>query len=424
MRSLAISDFADSLNISRDTAKRLFRKQVFPMEWLTKTAGGHWRVEMDEARSQASRWLYQRWKLFSRKPQASQSLPEPEALDELAMTLMEIRILDEPASSENIEELTLIMLNSPEAAKKFSKFRDSFRLEQSSDREQAILLVFRKLWEIKDRWGMDYEPRLADLAEAMNMSVASLYRHPFGKDVIKEARKDMRDYLQGSVKEVHSLSQSFDGEITPLVIQKYLVVSKKKAEALFEEWEATFTETEFHQLSENPAKLEVAFQGSSHQSERPKASEFQRDAKKVRDRKRNKLKRQFMVQWEETTTRNGTWLFLEAVPRYEFEEIAKFREGKVIRGKLESLQARLENKKEPLGSVSEDSGEIISKGLNGIPLSEAPCDSFKAGIDRLIDALKKLYFEDERFRGVNWENVRDQAPISKEEARKITDKPY
>ncbi|MGY8644302.1 MAG: hypothetical protein ACKVJU_24805 [Verrucomicrobiales bacterium] len=416
MRSLGVNDFANDLKISRDTVKRLFERGVFPEEWVWKTTGGHWRVEVDEARLPLARELYQQWKVVSRKPNASRSRNFSQTVQKLVATIFEVRILGEPVSRDRYDEYEAAMLTE-EAGKLFRKYLENFKEMKGLPEYHALYFVVEHLWKLRSPPGLGptYLPSKQEIAEAMDMSVASIYRRPFGKNIIKKAANFLNAAVSCSTAEIEQLALENDEELSVELIQRKLVVSESVAIEHFEEWKRNGAlESSDPESEDSPAAYTYSEPDQSFFDE----SKGSTEAKKTRMNELTRKKRQFILQWESGDLNGERSVFLKAVPRYEFEEIEKERKGEKRKRQLSSTHLQkmantLEQKTVNLGCVTElaiENGPLFR--IFELEYSfEKSCETLEDGIEKLIDEIQKHFDEsDDRF-DTDWEQLRSSAPI-------------
>jgi hypothetical protein len=168
--TVPLREFAKSLNVSMDTAKRHFVAGVFqycPVKSM-KTPSGRWRVILKVPDSTELCILaVEYWRLRVRKPILRCSLP--------------LRISSEGAPS-SLNEINKYLRRE----RKEDRMR-RFPLDPAA-RGQTVATVFM-LWAATELTKSSQRVTAKSLAARMQMSVASLYRAPFGAGLIRTIQR-------------------------------------------------------------------------------------------------------------------------------------------------------------------------------------------------------------------------------------------
>jgi hypothetical protein len=177
---VSIAEFAHSMGISRDSAKRWIAGPLRQFAKIAKTKGGHWRVELPAGDFSSA---YCRWSLafrhfFHRKRKAKHTMPMASGFN----------LSDDNDTPEDVQGLPFsvdgmfnwITKQDPDEAEKGIWEKDPGEI----DKFLSFYLVWHAAFQVQK---MDGKVTVAAIAEALHTSVPSLYRKPFGRLTVRAA---------------------------------------------------------------------------------------------------------------------------------------------------------------------------------------------------------------------------------------------
>jgi hypothetical protein len=162
-----------------------------PENLVKKTPGKHWRICFSAAELQACKALIACWTVWRRKPRASKLLTRRDELDSTVIKL----ILATAISTDNSDfecpqtqldafSRALALLSAKDMSVEALRLRQ--RMLTDPTPEMAAALSLRTaVMELSRKNGR--RPKRAQLAAALKISERSLYRAPFGKNVLQFA---------------------------------------------------------------------------------------------------------------------------------------------------------------------------------------------------------------------------------------------
>ncbi|MCA9447557.1 MAG: AraC family transcriptional regulator [Candidatus Omnitrophica bacterium] len=398
MRKITVSDFAEDLGISRNTAKRLFQRGVFPREWVERSRGGKWFVLIDSERLPQARRSLKRWSIIRRRPDASKALPDPLSLEDLALELFCLRLFNSGSNIENIDKLTRRFLSGP-GKRLYNQELEKLKEVSRNPENQAVFLIASKLLEFQERYEGSFSPTPKDLADLLHCSVASLYRRPFGRDNLKAARTVIdRAVKPSSISDLEELEDKYGSRLTARRIRGHLLISLERAEELLAERrmvQANTSDADSDPLLPDEGAVSASFapadplDGSTaalnsgysvHQPRKPRSLTLgERERKRVQDRTRRKDDAKLQLVWE-LDPHLGGFLLLYLIPSRAAATVALYEkrglpkpDGESTPSKQDRVKgnkrrtprvpseksyrralARMESKRESLGCVLPD----------------------------------------------------------------------
>ncbi|MEC5126655.1 hypothetical protein VSU19_07840 [Verrucomicrobiales bacterium BCK34] len=417
-----LGEFALQLGIARNTAKRLFDRQVFGDDWLVKTPGGHWRVQMNQDRLKIAKVLLTRWQLFSRKPEASKALPDSLATEGIAIRVFEVRVLDDSCSVENIDEINRLIF-SEEGAKFYNLLISAFKAECKSKEGASRLEILSAHLNFIQKWGREAEVSIVDLADELHCSVRSLYRKPFGKDCMDGAAKLLQRFLScpHGVERVDELAGHLDRDPKVSEVREALLVSPSEADDLLEAWKEgrnineTFPDPIIGQFEELTNE-DFARSGEARETTRRCDNSPARKAlKALSDSKRRQRRSEYLLRWELVVDGVGhETLFLYADRRYEVEKLQEFKDGKISPPErhLKAWRASLTGQpgRHSIGCIfQEGEGGFVWRLFEGL-FSEGEASDYHAALSTMVENLQGLRFHDSRCLVTPLEDLAKMAP--------------
>lgn len=374
---LPIGEFAKTLGISRNSAKRHFRRGVFPREWVESSPGRKWFVYLEQdwnrntatgegyGRLDIAKRSFSRWKIIRRRPDASKALPDPLSIEDLALNLFSLRLFDEGPNAQNISRLTKRML-SPNGSRIYNELLNDLKPLAMKPQSQAVFQLVEKLIAFKTRFPNRDSPDPNELAELLQCSVATLYRSPFGRERINLAKVLIKRATRvGNASVLNRLHEQYPDRLTAKRVRAHLLVSLSRAEELLEEWKAIYASPEdaSFEESDSPAAEAISSMASGysiHQTNKPRnLTTGERERKRLKDRTRRNAETMYNLDWELDKVAGGT-LYLSALPsraiataaRYESMRDRKTPQDKSYRRAL----AKIDEKREHLGCVLPEEG--------------------------------------------------------------------
>lgn len=377
-----IEKFSNAVGISRISAKRLFERGVFPYDWVEKSPGRKWFVYLERDwnrttaqvgksnRLELAKRSFARWSIIRRRPDASKALHDPRSTEDLALNLFALRLFDEAPNEDNSAPLTKRIL-SPRGGRIYNELLNNLKPLAMKPESQAVFQLVEKLIEFKSRFVDRDFPCPQELAELLHCSVASLYRPPFGKTVIKTAQGLIeRALAPGSISDLDALDEKYGPRLTARRIRGHLLISLQRAEDLLEDWrlnEAQTNPATNSSFEVDPAEA-VPFEStresttasmasgySIHQTKKKRnLSPGELEAKHLRDRTRISEEAMYHLDWELDPRSRGT-LYLSALPSRALKTVARYAgmgDRKTPQKKsYDRALAQIDKKREHLGCV-------------------------------------------------------------------------
>lgn len=389
-----LSRFFESLGISRNTAKSLFRRGVFPESWLEVSPRGKWFVYLEKdwnrpasgGRLSEARRSLARWTVIRRRPEAARSLPQLGAVENLAFEILSLKQSGSPLCARNLDTI-VSHLGSEEGAKRFADIVGALTasIGDAEEKErEARLLLYQKLIEFKSRFPMAASPTTKELAELLHCSVASLYRPPFGKSAL-------------------TLAKEF---IARLWERDEAVAGKPEGEP---EGDAPDSESDF---SDETTRREIEGKAGAGEGytlitprryRRSALDDKDRDQKAREDNERRKSERTGSLAWEFSPNSGGV-LFLSVLPHRALAILHEYQHGTSARSPetrfyyrkrkpfattrrpttraYERAMAQIEERKERLGCIFRENDRFLRRLFVGRAEDEV--------FERLEDAVADL----------------------------------
>jgi len=384
---VALIRFAKVIGVSRNTARRLFQRNVFPDDWVEETPGGKWFVWVNPERIETAKANYRIWKVYARKPEAAKSLPDDDSIGTLVVDLLEIRILRKSADARTYYEFAQLFCSNRGYAE-FNKLQGQLNQLSESPEGCAMILIAKALLEFKKHFNsFDLEPSAKELAELLDTSVASLYRKPYGKGSIKAARKWLSGQLQaGSVSDLETLTERLMRVPTIDEIRAELICSESRALDLLEAMESTPLDP--ISLPEEFLTSADGFSTKSQPFSRD-LTDGEKELKRSRDNARTSQENQFVPVWSLSEDNDKT-LFLNAEPKRARETVTEFRDGKknVSERELKWAFRKIKERKTPLGCLMQFGPSYTSRIFH----PQKICDDNHLHLDLALKALIRKCF--------------------------------
>lgn len=442
---IPVAKFAATVGVSRNTAKRLFGCGVFPDEWVERSQGGKWFVHVnDERRSQAIASVV-RWKIIRRRPNASRALPEPLSLEALALELFCLRLFGESSNIKNIQPLTRRFL-SLSGRKIFNDCLEKLKGISNAPENHAVILIASKLIEFQTRYDGRSSATPQDLADLLLCSVASIYRHPYGRANIATARALIdRAMTPCSIHDLVDLDDRYGERLTPRRIRGHLLISLSRAEDLLAEFRLAQAEADAGDLNSSerydfggaadlsPFSLDLevgtSLLGPGHsvnQTKKPrKLSAGELEVKQLKDRTRRTAETKFHLTWSLNPHGKGA-LFLLRVPTRATRIVAFYKNGQPPSSQTSSRTSKVPSppsEKSYLRAQAQIDSRLIRLGCI-LPEAEAFCrtpfyfngairdehfSTLTAAIDDLLRPLKEHPDTQKLDPAPDWEALKAQA---------------
>jgi len=446
-RKIPLAEFADELGVSRDTARRLFQRNVFPDEWLEISPDDNrWFVWIDEERLPIARDTLRLWKAVRRKPKALNSFYLSDLISTLAMALFEIRCLGRAAA--NGSDLDLVKSFLASGCPVLGEIVDQLRGRARSQEGASMLLVAQRLTEIRERFGEDYVPTPQELAEWLGCCVASLYRKPYGgTEILNEASRLIEEHKNGgSVEDVNRLARSGDAAVDSERIRWALAVTPARAEDLFEEWslhakmetasalgaiqddlkdcswrpEPSASELPDSLISKPKETEDFWRPDPSSREQLDSSSSFVKKA--IGRRHTRKLKKKLLV-WEQLPGSIPA-MRLCLVPERAHGIVKRYSETKfpkISESSFAAASSQLDCGTEPLGCILAEAGRILVRIFDGGITPDHFADSINEAAETLLSRVRRAPaanridpvpdWDDLLSQGVNLWNSRSNAPV-------------
>lgn len=430
-----IRRLADFLGISRDTTKRLFKRQVFPEDWVSKSPGGKWFLTMNDHRRREAEFLLNRWRVIRRKPAAAAAFPDPWAASSVPFALSELRVLGGPATKENLADLARIM-SLPAGQKELRRMTEKIGNHCNTEKGHALMLMVTALLRFRQRFGPAATPTFQDMAEELGCSVPSLYREPFGKGMISAATEIIEEAsMGGSIAEVETLACRLSKEPTVEEVREELAISAGRAADLLEDWREEevgrmaltsgdgIPGDELGRDHSNPG------QGGDSRSSRDNPDDpGGEEAKKKRDRVRAGEARKMRLAWSQVEKGRIPVVYLTAVPwqaAKTLEEVTKEtgvrsrnmgennrRPRAITARNLDKAMAKMKADTVRLGCVFMDGERIEARVFNnGGVLRAKFFDEPGAATCWLLDEIRRILPQARRKVAADWESLRGEASV-------------
>lgn len=394
-RRIPIAVFAEDLGVSRDTAKRLFQRNVLPDEWVECSGvGKKWFILINDERLPIARDAVRFWKGVRRRPQGSTAFRLADLIGKLALDLFQLRILGRLAIDTDLTELQCgVERGETNLFKIEEKLRELCRTPQGA----ATLLVASRLLEFRESYGRSYTPESKELAEWMGCSVPTLYREPYGgPEVLKKAEELLREAVSGGSKhDVEMLVQS-GGELTQERIRWELSVTPERAQLLLEAWQIS---SSYHAPTEdemidpwvtNQQKQAEAQFWDPDQPSQEQLLESTTNVKKRRDRKRSRLMKRRLLIWEFGQFDRGA-IFLSIVPERAYGIVKRYRETmnpKITDASAASAKSQIDMGRERLGCILLEGNQYLKRTFDNGVTPESHHDSIEDAASSLLDRVR------------------------------------